>query len=496
VVEVKMALKGKSVCNTIEEKLNYLKDQSNDISSNLSSTENKINSLVITREEYFGTLAKIYLPELDAESIKSTITSMQSNVQSIFMAKQKHRKELEAKIDEHYKNKEVLNNELSKVTAKIDDAKTKRDTLKEEALGLLHADETYKSTVEEATGLHDRVAHNTQRLEEMTAEVKQKLPAFETDKLFQYLLGRNFGTASYIGSGLAKTLDEWAAKKSNYLENKKSYDILNSMPNLMSVLLDSRKEKLEKLVAIGKDLEQTYSDKTGLTAIVKTGKALAEKRSKILAQIDENDSLYTQYSQDMKGHASTKDEYHVQAVQELKGYLQGQDLTDLKKKARETPSDVDDGIVDKIENVDSLILQNKSAAKELHKTHDAITEKYDALNGLLSKYRREDYDDSDSMFKSGLDIDDLLTQFLAGKILADNIWSDLTRHHYVEEPPRSSYSSSSSSYGGSHSSSSDSDSHSSSGSSWGHSSGGGFGGGGFGSGGGFGGGGFSSGRGF
>jgi len=489
-----MALKGKSVYSTIEEKLNDLRDKSRNVGDSLSNTENKINLLVATREEYFGDLATFYLPELnEVETMKCTIKAMQSKVQSIFMAKQKHRKELEATIETHYENKKVLNDELSKVNTDIDEAKIKRDTLQAEALGLLNDDTNYKNTVAQATELHDKVARNILRLEEMNKEVKQKLPAFETDKVFQYLLRKNFGTANYTASGLVKKLDEWAAKKSDYQDNKKNYDILKSMPGLMSVELDSRKERLEKLIAAGRAMEDKYSEQTGLTAIIKTGKRLTEKRSKLLAQIDENDTFYTRYSQDLLGHASTKDEYHRQAVDELREYLQGQNIIALRNKAKTTPSDKDDGIVDKIDSVDALIIHRKNEAKELHEKHADISAKYEELNGLLSKYRHKDYDDSDSRFKSGLDIENLLTQFLAGRIGADSIWSDLSRYHYVEEPPRSTYSGGSNSGG-----SSWGGGHSSGGGSWGgsHSSGGGFGGGGFSSGGGFGGGGFSSGRGF
>jgi chromosome segregation ATPase len=480
VVEVKMTT-GRSIYSDLNDKVSEVKREVDNLSREVSSVERNIDNLMNDREETINVMAEFYLPKLTATSIKETIKEKQSIVQQLFKDKQQRKSDLEDAVKTIYEKKSNLLINLKELDNKLDSTKIERDSLKDKYLKILNENTEYNNLLNTARDVSKRVELNTQRVNQVTNESKEKMQVFENNKLFSYLLNKNFGTETYHALSVIKKLDTWVAKIVHYSENKQNYDTLRSTPELMTIELNRRKEELDKIISQGKALEEKYSNETGLTNILANGQALQDKRINLLDEVESYTKQTRQYNQERESLESTKDPYHQKAISELKSYLKGESVAQLKLRAKETPSEKDDGLVIKIEDIDSKIRKYKDSAKQLQEELNTKSKKYNELDDLLDKFRREDYDDSDSRFRSGLDVNSLISAYLLGRLSDNDIWHDLSNHHYIEESYHSSPS-----YSSSNSSSS----------SWG-SSGGFGGGGGFSSGGGFGGGGgFSSGGGF
>jgi chromosome segregation ATPase len=468
-----MTISGSSVQSAIKSQINEIENEHEKLSSKIYDYEKKINSLMGEREDTYGKLATIYLPEMDAESVKNTLKEVQKEVQTIFEEKQLRRKKVEEMMQDSKENKKGLEGKFEDVTETLKEKGKEHDKIKGAVMKECNENPKYKETYSQASQARVKLEQNKERVDEVKNEAEGKLPAYESNKLFLYLIERSYGTNSYIGNTLTKKLDAFVAKITKFDEAKKNYDFLKSMPKLMKEEVDKRQKEMDDLVNVLKEIEDKVGGKYGLQKIIREGVDLSTERKKIGEKIGKVDQEYNNYVQERKDLDNTKGEYHQEAIRKLKEYLKGDDIADLKQKAKATPGTEDDKAVSRIEEIDTGIRELKDKSKDLIRERDDVGKKLENLKGLHKKYTSNNYDSGSSYFKSGFDINHLLIAYMAGKMSHDDAWNEMKSHHEVEEH-HSSYSSSSD-Y---------------------HSSSSGFGGGGFSGGGGFGGGGFSSGGGF
>jgi hypothetical protein len=472
-----MTISGSSVHSKIKSQINEIENEHEKLSSKIYDYEKDINSLMEERENTYGKLAAFYLPEMDAESVKNTLKEVQQEVQLIFEEKQLRRKKVEELMKDSNENKKGLEDKFENITEKLREKGKEHDKIKGAVMKECNEIPKYKEIYSQAGQARGKLEQNKERVDEVQNEAKEKLPAYENNKLFLYLIEKNYGADLYIGNTITKKLDAFVARIIKFDEAKKNYDFLKSMPKLMKEEVDNRQAELDNLVKSLQGMESETGKKYGLQKIIKEGVDFSKERKRISLEIEKLDDEYKNYMAERKELDNTKGEYHQEAIRKLKEYLKGNDIADLKQKARATPGTEDDRAVSRIEEVDKEIRELKDKSKEIRKERDDVGGKLENLKDLQKKYTNNNYDSDNSYFKSGFDINNLLIAYMAGKMSHDDAWNEMKSHHEVEEH-HSSYSSSSD-YHSSYSS---------------HDSG--FGGGGFSSGGGFGGGGFSSGGGF
>ncbi|MBI5066092.1 hypothetical protein HZA97_07690 [Candidatus Woesearchaeota archaeon] len=492
-----MSISGSDGESKIRGKVNELQSKQNSLSTQLTNYENKIDSLMNERERCLSNLALIYLPELDAKSVETTLKQVQAQVKDVFRQKQALRESLEGQMQSALNDKGLLESRLAVVTDQLNQKAEERDAIVEKVNAELAGRDEYPQLNATAEVKGKELAENKTTLEQFKADAKKKLEAYKSNELFMYLVNRQFGKPAplYNHGRLVRNWDRAVARLVNFEENKKNYDFLMMMPELMDAELERRqsayKEVASKVEAMVKEVQESY----GLPKVMKEGASLGDEREKILQRIKQKEEAYQRCTQDRKELDTTKGEYYEKAVKRIKDFLKGDSIADLKRMAKETPDSRDDALVNRMEQIDTEVRNFKDNAKETIAARDAVSNKLDGLNSILNNYRSKDYEGSRSYFESGFDMDSLIAGYLLGRITNTSVWSQIEANQRFKPKPRPSYSydSDSSSFGGFSSGFGGSSSHHSSSSS---SSFGGFGGGSHSSGGGFGGGSFSSGSGF
>ncbi len=490
-----MTTSGKTVYTSIKAKIAELEREYHTLASSLQQSEAVISGSVNNRERLFSELAVLYLPELDRDSVKSAIRELQQEVNVLFQRKQQRRQELDSLTRSSIEKKDRLQEGVESLDRQLEDKAAQRNSLEKQVAQELQQDESYTHLHQEAQQSQTCLDQNKQRYETFKAEAERKLRGYEEEPLFRYLVNRGYGTSRYAPAmGIARRLDDWVAKMVEYKQAKPNYDFLCSMPEAIESEINARQKDLDAVVQQLAQMEQRAADKNGLTNVLQEGKALLLKREEVVAALGKTDGEFGMYSRERKELDSTKDPYHRDALTKLKAYLKGETITELKKRAKSTPSPDDDGLVDKIEAIDLNIKQGKQKAKKIQQDQASLTEIMSGLKKISKRYADREYESSRSYFDTSFSVNGFLLGYLSGRISLDEANRTLDQHHHFK--PRESYSSYSS---GSYTSSSGYTSGSHSGSGFGgggSSSSGGFGGGGFSGGGGFGGGGFSSGGGF
>ncbi|MEK6967706.1 MAG: hypothetical protein AABX51_03690 [Nanoarchaeota archaeon] len=467
-------VKGSTVDRNIRDLIRELESKQMQASDILDQAERGIDSANAEREEAYGCLALTYLPELDADAIRNSLRDVQGKVQEIYARRQSRRKELDTLTANQNTERDGLEKKLEDVTAKLNEQSNLRAKIVADIQKELSSDAVYVQLSGEAQQLGQRIEQGKRRVEEAEWESADKLPAYEANTLFSYLLRRQFGTQSYSRNFITRRLDSWVARIVGYAKQKDSYTFLKEMPGMMTEEVKRTEREYESLREKGKELEVKVAVAHGLPPVEKTGSHLLSERQGILEDINTIDRTLSEYATEKKDAESTKGSYHKQAINELTAYLKGEDIANLHQLARKTPGSSDDDLVTRIEGLGEEIEAGKQGAKQARNERDAVAAQLDGVKEIHRRFREKEYDSDDSYFDDGFDINTLLIAYIAGTLSQQNLMRRMESHQDFDDYS-SSYSSSSSG---------------------GFSSGGGFGGGGFSSGGGFGGGGFSSGKGF
>ncbi|MBI4441242.1 hypothetical protein HY639_03680 [Candidatus Woesearchaeota archaeon] len=482
---------GKEVHDEIKKSIRTVEKQHDELSRKVYDAEQRIGSFAAQRENTYNKLATVYLPEMTATSVRQTLHEVQTAVQHLFDEKQAKRRELETVMLDTRKEKQALEEKLEIVDGLLEQKGAERDAIKAKMADELNADKAYTELHELAAKANEQVVQNRKRLETFTEDADKKLVAYQQNPLFMYLVGRACGTPEHAGIPLTKRLDKWVARLINYPIAKQNYDFLLHMPSAIAEEVQRRQAALEGIVGKIRAMEQTVAEKQGLPPVLSEGERLRNERSRILSHIETATAAYHAYATERGKLDDTKDDYHQKAVSQLKDFLKGNTLSELKQRARATRTLEDDNLVTTLEETEQKIRAGKTMIKGLKAEQQELAEKLAGLNKIESKYRNKEFEGSRSYFDSDFDIKSLLTGYLAGKQDVHQVVKKIEDNHHFKRQS-SSYSSSSS--WGSSSSSSWGSSSSSNSSSW--SSGGGFSGGGSSTGGGFSGGGFSTGGGF
>lgn len=466
---------GSAVYNELKSSISKLERECSVSDGQISRSEAEITLLMNEREQCYSSLAVFYLPELDAESVKKTLKEVQEDVKKVFAEKQAKRAQLDESISRANAKRVQYEITLETVTEALNCKSAEKDEAAKKVAQALSEDPAYRILCDKTRQSEEKLKRNKERVAEVEAMAKEKLPAYTKNKIFVYLLGRNFGTAGYDASGLSRVLDEWAAKKINYESAKKDYDFLISMPQQMGEEVKRRESEFEKLLEQVRAKEKAAADSQGLTKIIEDGEALLKKRDEAMRNISAANAEIERYGSERKDAENTKGSHHVQAVAKLKEFLKGTEIESLRQKAMGTKAETDDDLVTQIETIDSRVRSLKDTVKSTRRTADEKRTYLTGLKRIQSKFSSSDYESSRSYFDSGFNINSLLVGYIAGRMSEGSVWGRIESAQHFR--PRQTYNYSPShtpSYGGS------------SRSSWSsHSSGSGFGGGRFSSGKGF-----------
>ena len=88
----------------------------------------------------------------------------------------------------------------------------------------------YDQAVEQ---MKSRKEQAERRLAAAGRERDEKIPEYEENRLFRYLLDRRYGTRDYHARGLTHRLDDWVAGKLDFTSQMQNYTLLQEIPSVV-----------------------------------------------------------------------------------------------------------------------------------------------------------------------------------------------------------------------------------------------------------------------
>jgi len=469
---------GNTVYKSIKKKIREIEDRSAEFGAALAEAEERIESLGKQREDTYIELAKTYLPELDAQTLASTLSDLRQVVQDNFNDARQRRKAIDEQRKQNRTERRAAESRAQELTDALNETAGVLESRRTVMASQLRDSTEYQLGRSQLEREEARLKANVTRHAHLQSESDRKLPAYQDDRLFQYLVKRGYGTPEYNKRSVFAPLDRLLAASMQFHEQFSTYRGLQKGPALLERRIDESKQRVADLGELVKASEGKMATQTGVEEVLQKGRTLKTEYDRTIARETELDAQYGKLDEERADIDNTKGTHHRKALTELRTYLKGETIADLRRRARgTTATSADDDFVDALEAIEQDLNTAREHASQAKRERQDISSTLSGLKDVARRFETKDYEASNSEFDRGFDVDDLLTGYILGRYDTSHVNSHIDKAQEFERQASSYTPSSSPSY----------ESSSSSSSSWG----------GFDSGSGFsGGGGFDSGSGF
>lgn len=407
------------------------------LSDRVYDCEKRILRLAEAREAVYLRLATRYLPELNAESVKTTLREVQSEVAKIYIERQARRQALEKEMIEAADRRTAQDARLEELernrTAKAQEITSLKTRVAEELGGRAEYVALRRSLAAAQEG--------TRRIRELAesfhAMAGVKARSYESDRVFAYLLRRRYGSPAYRAGFLGRSLDAWAARLVNFSQQKPAYDILHDGPPLITRETADRDARAAELLQSAKAVERESAGRHGLLRALEESKGLDLQKAAGLEEIARAQADWNRKTTERTDLDNTKGSHHVRALERLKTFLKGEEISALK--ARVGPDELP--AMERIASIDAEIRILKADSKALQQEQALQARRLSELREVERHFRMRSYDSTGARFLTGFDFDDYLLGCAAGRFTSAEVCLALDRHRYVEPPAYSSGSS-------------------------------------------------------
>lgn len=374
------------------------------------------------------------LPELNEHTATSAMPGFTDELVAVERARQRRFDEIQQQLTSDLDQKEQADEELREITDRLDDVVKKHDDLMEQVEQRLRQDAAYCELEARTQQAEVRLARDMSRCEELDAEAKDKLPAYEASRLFQYLWQRGFGTAEYPSRGFVRRMDRRLARFINYDDASASYRFLKATPELVSLEAERRGKIAAELSEQVDQVESAVEQELGAPELQELGSQLGEQRLQQVATADALQQRITDAYAALRDEVGGRGRFHAQALEKLTGYLTEAESITLERRARETVEQTDDRLVAELRHYAEELMQVAARAPALDSTAKDLDTIADGYDDLVRNFVRSEFDSGRSRFRN-LDVGRRLRNIADDKQTTAELWRELRTAQYFEPPP-------------------------------------------------------------
>jgi hypothetical protein len=284
--------------------------------------------------------------------------------------------------------------------------------------------------VEEASAIAARAEEKAAQAE---ADREEKRKPYEADPLFMYLWRRKFGGAEYRASPLVRYFDRKVAKLIGYDKARANYALLNEIPVRLREHATRVREEVEAEGRRLQVLERAALVQAGIEPLeAKLGEAkgaLDEAERNLAgakADLAEFDRVYD-------GSVLHGDAAYREAVEFLANAQAQQDLTRLYREAVRTPSPLDEGLVRRIESIETALGEAEKKIGSIERQARDYAQRRAVVERERDEFRRRGYDHPAGTFGNENVLSSVLGGILGG-LLQGAVLRDVLQGGYHRRP--------------------------------------------------------------
>lgn len=354
--------------------------------------QSRILTAVEARGNALSALAKHYLPSLQDDHVAQLFVDARRELDVLQLRQRAKVGELREALTAAASKRDEVEDRLEVTTKRLEELVAERTRLESLVAERLAADAEFRRLTADVGHATAALERDEARAEELQSESRAKLPAYRASHLFRYLLDVGFGTPNYTKKGFVRSMDRMVAKLVDWPRTKAGYDFLSTIPKLVAVEVERRREEFESTMAKLDAMEERVEREVGLSKVREDGESLGRQREKMLADLEAAQAEEVRCRAELEESESATGRFHVEALARLRDHFDRAGLRQLATRALETADPVDDRLVAAIEAAEREIDALRASASSVGTAREQTVERAKALSELVLDLRRRECD--------------------------------------------------------------------------------------------------------
>ncbi|HVX79951.1 MAG TPA: hypothetical protein VHB23_01140 [Devosiaceae bacterium] len=255
----------------------------------------------------------------------------------------------------------------------------------------------------------------------------QKARTYRSDRLFSYLLQRDFGGPNYRGRGLIAALDGWVARLIGYERAARHFRLLNELPLVLAIHADRQAASAAAAEEAIDEIERTAIEAAGgaqvLTGLAEAQQRITEIDGQIAVLQDERKALTAA----QRLLAEADDGAFGRTVNALTRALGSPDIQSLILAQRTARPGEDDPFIAQLDDTRLRIAEERIDMQDEGARLATLASRRRALEDIEYEFKALKFDDPRSVFRDEGLIAHELGNFLTGAISAESYWDAFRR---------------------------------------------------------------------
>lgn len=418
---------GIEALRSIDAGLAQARAQASELSEKLQVASAELMGAEQREAEHYRSLARVRVSDIAQGKMLGALDDAERRARELMERRtdelaqlNQQRTEALARRDELEAQRTAQNDTLARASDKLDE-------LEANVQQRLAADDTHQAQLKTTQEAEAKAKRAERKTELATSDRTQKGAPFEGDSLFMYLWRRGYGTSSYSASAPIRYLDAWVARLCDYHDARPNYAMLLELPKRLGEHTERVRAEADRQLEALRELEEQAARDSGVEAARKELEEADAALADLDASIESIDGELLELEQRQAEFAGGQDPTAREAADSIAAILREESLSALMREARQTPTDADDRIVEQLAEAQE---QRAALRQELEQERGllkSLNERVKQLEQIRQEFRRRRYDSGSSGFADGALIGVMLSQFLGGLMNSRDLWSTIER---------------------------------------------------------------------
>jgi len=423
-----MPTPGAVVFETLKSALERARTEAASIHDEAKRIDEEVSGLATRRSEAVLELARLALPALTRPAVEAGFSEVRQDLLTIVERKERLAKEISER--------------LVRLRASADDSRAKRDAARaaaDEAVQrqadvqaalarALERDTEFQELSRRALQAEAELKRDEERVAQIAHEARDKRPAYEQSRLFQYLMEQSYGSPEYRGRGLTRRLDRWVGRLVDFDKAARSYRFLLTTPALMDAETARRREEFHGLMQRIEEIEREAAERLEVTRIVASVQETAGALERAEQQLAEAEGRVRTVEQELSSLDQEQGRFYEEALSRLKTYLAQAASGLLERRAAATPDRADDEVTLRIRVLNEEIAAMAPRLERQKTRSSEASRTSDGLSHLARRFEQANFNESRSYFADGYDIGKSIELFRTGVLSRDAFWDEIKRN--------------------------------------------------------------------
>jgi hypothetical protein len=427
-----MPIQGREVLAELRARLDRAREHTAGVRREYEAVDKQVDELIARRGEAIVELAKHDLPDISHTSIERTFAEIRDELRTILGRKERAQAEMQGRLARFRESIREIEQKVAGVAAELNSLVAKRTELEQQAADRLKGDAEFQRLSQQALQSEMMLKANEERAEELQREADEKLPAYQSSRLFQYLLRQKFGTPAYVQTGWTRSLDRWLARLIEFERHRRGYEVLKNLPALVAAEVEKRRNDFNALMEQVEAIEDRVSDEVGLTQVQREGEERGAVHEKLTQQLTDEQGRAQQVEAELTGLDQQQSRFYSEALERYVRFLGDTESAVLEARARQTSDPVDDEIASRIAWLTNEVARMQPELNRLSGRAQSAEQISEGLSFVVRRGEQADLD-SDRCTTTHMDrIDKDIDRFLSGGMNENDLWNAIREQMHFE----------------------------------------------------------------